>query len=199
MEYHPKFKKRIQQTAQAAKWSLFHTGMFLDGITTLNWAGIQIYGGYKRFRPESITAYCIGLKLIDLKHEGEIWCGLKFFTEVLWYMWSSLSRWSMRVLHLGYSSEALWATVNGELVQWKSSAAKNQSRDMKFKPHGDVFWMALQHWYELTPKNMTNNEGFYLVSSLFFLPQIRNQNRLMGKQTLGGNLSWTSRKCSPRH
>ena len=61
MEYHPKFKKRIQQTAQAAKWSLFHTGMFLDGITTLNWAGIQIYGGYKRFRPESITAYCIGL------------------------------------------------------------------------------------------------------------------------------------------
>ena len=123
MEYHPKFKKRIQQTAQAAKWSLFHTGMFLDGITTLNWAGIQIYGGYKRFRPESITAYCIGLKLIDPKHEGEIWCGLKTFTEVLWYMWSSISRWSMRVLHLGYSSEALWATVK---VNWFSENPQQQ-------------------------------------------------------------------------
>ena len=30
------------------------------------------YGGNKRFRPESITAYCIGLKLIDPTHEGEI-------------------------------------------------------------------------------------------------------------------------------
>ena len=54
-----------------------------------------------------IKALWIGLKLIDPKHEGEIWCGLKTFTEVLWYMWSSISRWSMRVLHLGYSPEAL--------------------------------------------------------------------------------------------
>ena len=138
MEYHPKFKKRIQQTAQAAKWSLFHTGMFLDGITTLNWAGIQIYGGYKRFRPESITAWWICLKLIDPKHEGEIWCGLKnFHRSFLIYV-----KFNFPLIHVLPPSWLLPGGFIDHCSRWTGSlkilSSKNQSRDMKFEQHVDV-------------------------------------------------------------
>ena len=42
-------------------------------------------------------------------------------------------------------------------------------------------------------------KAFTWYRHCFFFQKIRNQNRLMRKQTLIGNLSWTSRKCSPRH
>ena len=60
----------------------------------------------KGFDLNHMTTWWIGLKLIEPKLAGEIWCGLKTFTEVLRYVWNLISRWSMCFLHLGYSPEA---------------------------------------------------------------------------------------------